>query len=196
MTALRIALEGLDGCGKSTLCSYLALHHLYDVLPTPLPELKPFRQAIDACLDPSPLARVSYYTANVHRAGDVAKAYVGRGDSIVLDRYWLSTRIYGEMQAPDFPYEAHEQIIAPVDFTFFLNVPLEERRRRMESRGHMEAHDRMTLNLDNAEKIREMYLKYGRNPINGQFVELNCDGLSVEEIAHLIHEHITLETLR
>ena len=100
------------------------------------------------------------------------------------------------MQAPDFPYEAHEQIMAPVDFTFFLNVPLEERRRRMDSRGHMEAHDRMTLNQENAEKIREMYLKYGRNPINGQFVELNCEGLSVEEIAHLIHEHITLETLR
>ena len=94
-TAFRIALEGLDGCGKSTLCSYLAIHYLYDVLPTPLPDLKPFRQAIDACLDPSPLARVSYYTANVHRAGDVARAHVGRGDSIVLDRYWLSTRVYG-----------------------------------------------------------------------------------------------------
>ena len=50
-----------------------------------------------------------------------------------------------------FSYEAHEQIIAPVDFTFFLNVPLEERRRRMESRGHIEAHDRMTLNQENAE---------------------------------------------
>ena len=43
---------------------------------TPLPDLKPFRQVIDACLDPSPLARVSYYTANVHRAGDVAKSHV------------------------------------------------------------------------------------------------------------------------
>ena len=63
-------------------------------------------------------------------------------------------------------------------------------------RGHIEAHDRMTLDTDNAQKIRDMYLQYGRNPINGQFVELDCDGLSVEEIAHLIHEHITLETLR
>lgn len=196
MTALRIALEGLDGCGKSTLCKHLASNYQYDVLPTPLPDLKPFRQVIDACLDPSPLARVSYYTANVHRAGDVAKSHVGSGGSIVLDRYWLSTRIYGEMQAPEFPYDAHEQILAPMDFTFFLHVPLEERRRRMQVRGHLEAHDRMTLDPDNARKIREMYLQYGRNPINGQFVDLNCGDVSVEEIAHLIHEHITLETLK
>ena len=195
MTALRIALEGLDGCGKSTLCTHLAANYQYDILPTPLPDLKPFRQVIDACLDPSPLARVSYYTANVHRAGDVAKSHViSRFNR--SHRYWLSTRIYGEMQAPEFPYDAHEQILAPMDFTFFLHVPLEERKRRMQLRGHLEAHDRMTLDTDNAQKIRDMYLLYGRNPINGQFVDLDCDGLSVEQIAHLIHEHITLETLK
>ena len=193
---MRIALEGLDGCGKSTLCAHLALQYQYEVLPTPLPELKPFRETIDQCLDPSPLARVSYYTANVHRAGDVAQSFVGNGNSIVLDRYWLSTRIYGAMQAPEFPYDAHEQILAPMDFTFFIHVPLEERRRRMLNRGHLEAHDRMTLNPDKAAIIHEMYRKFGRHPINGQFVDLDCSGLSVDEIANLIHEHITLETLR
>lgn len=196
MRAYRIALEGLDGCGKSTLCKHLASRYSYDVLPTPLPELKPFRKKIDACLDPSPLARIAYYTANVHRAGDLAKAYVDGSTSIVLDRYWLSTRIYGEMQAPQFPFEAHERIIAPMDFTFFIHVPLSERRRRMMERGQLEAHDRMTLDPDNSQKIREMYLKFGRNPINGQFVDLDCEGLSVDEIANLIHEHITQETLK
>jgi thymidylate kinase len=195
MTALRIALEGLDGCGKSTLCQYLASTYCYDVLPTPLPALKMFRETIDACLDPSPLARVAYYTANVHRAGDIAKEYVDHGHTIVLDRYWLSTRVYGAMQATEFPYDAHEKILAPMDFTFFLHVPLEERQRRMQSRSRLEAHDRMTLNPETAEKIRELYLDYGRNSIHGRFIDLDCAGLSVAQLADCIHQHLKQETL-
>jgi len=195
MKAYRIALEGLDGCGKSTVCTFLAEHYQYDVLPTPLPDLKPYRSKIDGCLDPTPLARVTYYTANVHRAGDIAKEYLGGTKSIVLDRYWLSTRVYGAMQAPNFPYQAHEEILSPMDFTFFLNVSLEERRRRLMSRTYLEAHDRMTLNAKNSEDILKLYRNFGRNPINGQFVDLECTDLSVQQIAELIHEHITLETL-
>jgi len=196
MNALRIAVEGLDGCGKSTLCRHLSENYQYDVLPTPLPDLKPFRETIDACLDPSPLARVSYYTANVHRAGDRAKEYVGGNTSIVLDRYWLSTRVYGEVQAPEFPYEAHEKVLEPMDFTFFLNIPLEERKKRLKNRGNLEAHDRMTLIPEKSVEICRLYRKFGQNDINGHFVELDCSELTLDEIVHLIHEHITLEAVK
>lgn len=195
MTGLRIVIEGLDGSGKTTLGNQLSQNNDFQFLPTPLPELKEYRAKIDQCLDPSPMARISYYTANVIRAGELAREQAQAGKTTIIDRYWLSTRVYGSLQESPYPFDAMEACIPPVDYTFFLFVPLANRRQRMKQRGHLEHHDRLTLNPLMAKRIQELYLNLGRHPLNGKYIELDCTYLSVSEIEQSILNHISKELL-
>ena len=193
MSARRIVIEGLDGSGKTTLINHLSKHNDFQVLSTPLAEIKGCRQKIDQCFDPSPMARISYYMANVIRAGDIAKEAIQDEQTVIIDRYWLSTRVYGTLQAPSFPFEAMETCIPPVDYTFFLFVPLHTRRNRMLKRGHLEKHDRLTLNPIMAKRIQELYRKFGEHPLNGKYIEIDCTYLSVTEIEQQILTHLSKE---
>jgi len=85
---LLIAIEGLDGTGKSTVACLLAKRLNGVVYATPPPEFVPIRKALDSSRSLS--ARFYYYLSSVCYAGAEASG-LREHSHVILDRYVSST---------------------------------------------------------------------------------------------------------
>jgi len=134
-----IVLEALDGVGKTTACKGLAAALGAEARNTPGEGLRPLRSKILAALGPDQAARAVFYAATVRAEGVKAQALAAAGRTVVMDRYWLSTRAYAIARGADLPWAALEGTLVPPTVTFLLHLDEDERRRRLDGRGCTEA---------------------------------------------------------
>lgn len=144
---LLIAVEGLDGCGKSTLARKLAEALGADFLRTPLDLDGTTRTAMEAHCARSALARMLFYSATVAAAAIDIRAVLATGRSVVVDRYWLSTVVYHRVMGAPCSLDEVSEHLPLADFTLFLHAPLEVRAERVRSRGQATDADRWSLQL-------------------------------------------------
>lgn len=160
MTApLFVALEALDGVGKTTLAHDLAERLGGVAMDTPGTELRACSPAVLAALGPHQAARCLFYGASVLVAGQRARELVDHGTSVVMDRYWLSTIAYARARAVELDLAGIERAIPPPDVTVLVTLDEGERQRRLGERGCTEA-DRETL----AEAFRARVLSEMTSP--------------------------------
>ena len=141
---LFIALEALDGVGKTTLASDLAARLSGVAMDTPGPKLRPLRSKVLAALGPHQAARCLFYAASVLVAGQRARAILQGGSSVVMDRYWLSTICYARARGVELDVTAIEAAVPVPDVTVLVTLDERERQRRLRDRGYTDA-DRETL---------------------------------------------------
>jgi thymidylate kinase len=178
-----IVLEGLDGCGKSTLLPLLARATGAVVIATPPIEWRAFRAQLDSSVADSPRARAALYAATVLLASDRARAALAVGRSVVIDRYWLSTLAYNEVDGLA-PLETG--LVRP-DVTAFLDVPTDERARRLCARGAgATPEDVRTLDPAFAFRLRELYLRLADHPLAGRMLIMDAAGRQPSELADLV----------
>lgn len=167
-----VVIEGLDGCGKSTVAQRLSYELGADLLTTPTAELRAVRPQFDAAFRQSPVAHSLACGATVVEAGARALQQVRVGRSVVIDRYWLSTLVY----APESlrPALAGIEALVPApDLTFYLHAPLPVRSERLGGRATVTGADRRTLDPTEDARLDARYRGLATHPLAGTTVALD-----------------------
>lgn len=138
-----VAIEGLDGVGKSTLVAALAAATGAAALAMPgVP--RPVAHAVFTSLGHDPTTRCLFHAACAHAIGEQARAIAAAGRPVIVDRYWLSSIAYARARGVLWDVSAVERQIPAPDVTLLLTIDEDERCRRLQARGPT-AVDRETM---------------------------------------------------
>jgi thymidylate kinase len=169
-----IAVEGLDGSGKSTFARVLAAALGADFMRTPHDLDADTRTAMEAHCARSTLARMLFYSATVAAAAVDIQAALTAGRSVVVDRYWLSTVAYHRVMGAPCVLDEVAGILPRAHCTVYLHAPLAVRALRVQARGLTTAADRWSLQPDPSRRIEDQYRSLARHRIVGRFLELDA----------------------
>jgi dTMP kinase len=140
--ALTVAIEGLPGCGKTTLIEKLVsdLHSRglkVEVFDIETAGHAPTLRAIVKDYPPDhPLRTIIFWALRIQQY-DSVEAAQGMADVVIADRFLGSTLVYNRYGA-NLPRSVVDWISRyfkhQPDITFFLDVPLEVAKRRKKSK--------------------------------------------------------------
>lgn len=130
-----IAIEGLDGVGKSTVVQRLAEHFCGHAMSTPGPALRECRSTVLQVFAEDELAKALFYTASVSSQGRQARRLVESGNWVFMDRYWDSTRAYAKARGVSADLDALGSALVQPDLTVLLILDEAERLARLTTRG-------------------------------------------------------------
>lgn len=99
------------------------------------------------------------YLASIASASREIHNLLLAGQSVVLDRYVLSTQVYAEFRGSTFGSDAAiSKILTPANLTVYLDAPLSVRRERVHSRSSIvSSADEETLSEQANFALREGY---------------------------------------
>jgi dTMP kinase len=180
-----IAVEGLDGTGKTTLSRQLATTLQAEWSTTPGIDIRHggLRELADMAFT-DPQARQLFYAAAVVQESARIAELLQQGRTVVVDRWWLTTWAYGQLRGDGLDLWAVEALVLPADVTLWVELPESERRRRLLARG-MTAADRQTLQTGTAARLKRLYRQGLGRPIAGQVVRLDVAGADAEAVCAL-----------
>lgn len=151
-----IAFDGLDGVGKTTLVQELAQYCGGIAMDTPGTELRPVTDKVLTALGNHQTARCLFYASSVLAAGCQARQLVEGGQTVFMDRYWLSTIAYARARGVTVNLSDLEAIVPSPDLTILLTLDETERQRRINSRS-LDSYDAETFGGEfRARVLREM----------------------------------------
>jgi dTMP kinase len=176
-----VALESLDGVGKTTLVHSLAkaLHAV--AMATPGPLLRPFMDSLLELVGDNQTARAALYASTVLREGSVARAQAAQGRWVVMDRYWLSTLAYARARGLTDDLSRLEASVCPPDVTLVLTLEENERVRRLRERSTFTSADAETLD----PRFRDMVMQEMLDPRRAErfgVITLDVTGLDPAQV--------------
>jgi thymidylate kinase len=147
-----IALEGLDGAGKSTLAKVLAKSLGAVLLCSPPKSMSDERARAERL---PPAQRRQFYWRGNEEAMRVATDHVFAGERVVVDRCFASTAAYEAAESGKVATLAGlpRRLAAP-DLVVFLGVSEAERSRRLRGRGVAQTAEEQRLDRDAAFRQR------------------------------------------
>jgi radical S-adenosyl methionine domain-containing protein 2 len=154
-----IAIEGIDGCGKSTTVAELAKLLDAAVVTNPPESMEEERAPADAL--PSAERRNWYLGAN-KRAIDESEDHRAAGRAVVMDRSVASTLAFAAAEAQK-PVESWPDRWPRPDLLVLLHVDEAERKRRIDNRGMVLTGEEQRLSADSAfrERVLAAYKEFG-----------------------------------
>ena len=179
-----VAIEGLDGVGKTALVKSLADHYAGKATNTPGPMLKPLSEPILAAFNDSPIAQCLFYAASVFAEGERARKIANGGGSVFIDRYWLSTIAYARARGISVDLSALESVVPVPDATVLLTLDESERLRRLDSRG-VTKEDVETFAPEFREIVLREMQRRGRPP-GMQPVAIDVTGMNQSEVMRAV----------
>jgi len=148
---LVVALEGLDGVGKSTLAADLA--HALGAESLAMPGLpRSVAHGVFLAIGDDPTSRCLFHASCAHALGLKAREFASRGRDVVIDRYWLSSVAYARARGVNISLDAVEHSIPAPDLTILVTLDEAERCRRLEIRGPTSV-DRETMADGFADRV-------------------------------------------
>lgn len=186
MTALFVAFEGIDGCGKSTQARRVAdragAHFTFEPGDSPLGAILRER-LLDASEPMSPETEALLMLADrSHHVASVIAPRVLRGERVVTDRFFGSTLAYqgsGRGIDLDTLERATELAVGPYrpDLTVLIDIPVAvaHRRRAPDRRDRFEA-----AGIDFHERVREGFLHLAQRYDNWVVIDGDCDLAAVD----------------
>lgn len=151
-----IVLEGIDGCGKSTIAKLLAKKLNVWSTKEPTPGLQKRIEAARSKL--SVLDMQKLYIADRIAHTNKIKAALVKGKTVICQRYALSTFAYGTAFGVSQKDLQHD-FLTP-DITFLLDLPAQEAMKRITMRKETKEFFEKKEKL---EKIRKAYLKLAKS---------------------------------
>lgn len=142
-----IALEGVDGSGKSTLCAVLAEKLGAIPYSTPPKKYLAFREQVDKNAPPE--EHYKFYRDGIYDASNEISAILANNGKIVSDRYWLSTYTYHQVMGVQVSTDDFRNIIMPT-ITVILSISNDVQIDRILRRGMTTGDRRM---LDQQQEI-------------------------------------------
>ena len=159
---ITIAVEGLDGSGKTTICNALAKTEKVKLLHTSIPKLLPdIRRIMNDNLKKYVPFRFMYYLCAQQMPQEHISNYLKEGNDVIFDRYIYSTlathlaldKLYNNNKNSEqikiLFYEAEKNFMTP-DLVIFLNIDRVMRLKRIEGRQNS--------NDDTNETLMDLYL--------------------------------------
>lgn len=187
-----IVFEGLDGSGKSTCAAGLARRLGAELLTTPSPPVRRYRDNLVSSLGGSQEAQQLFYLATVFAASVEVSALLREGRSVVLDRYFLSTQAYAAFRGSSLEVDSVGRLLQPADVTIYLDTPLATRKARLAKRG-ASAGDLETITTEADARLREEHFGRRQLKVVGHFLTIRGDVGSPQEV--LAETLDTLQTL-
>lgn len=174
-----IALEGVDGSGKSTLCAALA--EKLDAIPysTPPKKYLAFREQVDK--NASKEEHYRFYRDGIYDASNEIDAIITRNNKVVSDRYWLSTYTYHQVMGVAVSMDDFRHIIMPT-MTIILSLNNNVQIGRMLRRG-MTVGDRRML-----DQQQEIAMAFYQNVLKSDtpFLMIDTHHFSPKECVEII----------
>lgn len=164
-----IAVEGLDGVGKSTIVRLVAELTCAEALATPGADLEPVRRSLEPTFDAHPDARMLWYASTVMLASDRIRALRRAGRAVVVDRYFLSTLVYAELRGASLRLAEVERCLVTPHLTVYLHAPRAAREARMRTRSTNTVEDHRTLEPALDARLDDAFRRLGDRPIAGAF---------------------------
>lgn len=162
-----IALEGIDGSGKSTLIKFLyrflKMNTRKDILVTKSPGLKRIRELIEDKFITDPLTNFFLFCADRREEERKIRASLDRGEWVLSDRYSLSTHVYQKnvgQDALEFLGRIEDPEVKP--FYFLLDVEPETAYQRLserDSKSKFETLDKLRLYRNRYLELADYYPK-------------------------------------
>lgn len=178
-----VVFEGLDGTGKSTCAKKLAHSLGAEFMATPSEQLRPLRQKILDSFGSSQEAAQLFYLATVFDASRRVVNLMSSGQSVVLDRYYISTQAYAEFRGSSLTNDSMQEKLQPADFTIMLEAPLATRIERIKARGGSAA-DHETLTAEANSVLKKTHAQRSKLPVVGRLLSFDTSKRSVDEIVH------------
>lgn len=178
-----IVVEGLDGVGKSTTVRRVADLIGAEALATPGDDLELARRTLEPTFEEHPDARMLWYASTVMLASDRIHALRRAGRGVVVDRYLLSTLVYGELRGAGLGLAEVERSLEIPHLTVYLHAPRTVREQRIRGRRTATDEDRRTLDPAIDARLDESFRRLGERAVAGMFHPLLAVA-GPEEIAH------------
>ncbi len=185
-----IVFEGLDGSGKSTSAAQLAEQIGAELITTPSPGVRRYRDDLIASFGSSQEAKQLFYLATVFAASKQVSELLKQGRSVVLDRYFLSTQAYAAFRGSQLEVDDVQRLIRPADVTFYMDTSLATRITRLRCRGTSAA-DLETITADADSRLREEHLQRAHLDVVGHFVIVSGDAGSPRDVLERIVVELT-----
>lgn len=180
-----IVFEGLDGSGKSTCAAQLAEHLGAELMTTPSPRVRRYRDDLVESLGSSQEARQLFYLSTVFAASKEVSALLKQGRSVVLDRYFLSTQAYAAFRGSQLDVDHVQRLLCPADVTIYMDTSLATRVARLQRRGTSAA-DLETVTADADRQLRDQHLRRAHLDVVGRFVRVPGDHGSPRDVLDLV----------
>jgi radical S-adenosyl methionine domain-containing protein 2 len=161
-----VAIEGLDGSGKSTVVRELAAKMGAAVVTSPPAHMSADRAAADGL--PPAERRAWYWRAN-REAMKNATDHVFQGTPVVMDRCFATTAVYAaaELGRVATPGDVPRDVLRP-DIVFLLTVPEDARQERLRGRGSARTAEEDRLTADDAfrQRVLDGYVSLGAHHVD------------------------------
>lgn len=167
-----VAFEGLDGAGKTTLARMTAEALDAELMTTPSPDVRRYRDELIASFAGCQEAGQLFYLATVFAASAEIRARLAAGRSVVLDRYFLSTQAYAAFRGSTLAIDHLGELLVPADLTVFVHAPLDIRLARLAVRGATAA-DRETMAPAADARLRAEHEQRLDLPVVGRALRLD-----------------------
>ena len=184
-----IVIEGLDGTGKSTLAVKLAERLPAVCLRTPPDELQNIRETIDNTYCECGIATQLFYGSTVAYISDKIRSFISRGQSVVVDRYWLSTHVYARCRNDSVDLSVMVPKLQKPHMTVWLDLDDGVRQQRMQKRGKITDADRASI--QHHKKLREIYQQAFSLPLAGYVFEIDTGKLNPDQCADYVIQELT-----
>jgi thymidylate kinase len=179
-----IVIEGLDGVGKSTVTKALATAINAVVLTTPGDKFKGIRDQLEVIYHDNHQARQLFYMSTVVSISEQVRELISKGNHVIVDRYWLSTQVYHHWKSGHKHFEladVEKSLLVP-DVTLYLELPLEQRRKRLSARKGNTVEDNLTLTETVDTELHNLYIKHSSTGITGRWLRVDTSA----EIADIV----------
>lgn len=178
-----IAIEGIDGVGKTTCAKLLANRMQAFLYKTPSGAFERIRAEIEAIGDTQ--VRFAFYLASVFYASDEISSLVLH-QPVVCDRYIYTTIAYHRGLDVNLSYIDINGIpIIYPDFCFYLYAEEDVREKRISGRGISSPSDTFL------EKDKELQRKIHKEFLKFPVIQIDTSRLNPDEVC----EQITKEVL-
>jgi len=173
-----IALEGADGCGKTTLSEILAQRLGATRYSSPPKKYLKARKKIDESA--SNEERYQFYRDGIYDAHHEIMDLIENGEKVITDRYWLTTYTYHKIMGASASKEDFDSVIKP-DLTVILALSYDTQVKRMMHRGMSEADHR------DFEKQQEVARAFYNNALefNIPFIVIDTQFFSASQCADI-----------
>lgn len=187
-----IAIEGMDGVGKTTISKKLANDLKYIYVDKPLHYLLPGDEEV-AYLQLNSILRKMYdledpvIKAWMIGLGNLYSCRYFKNRNIILDRHLVSNYFWNGTQESDEVFKSIIKLIGTPDITILLYASLETRKHRLclRNKNDRDIYDSEIM-VEGYDKMKQFLEKF-----EIPYIQIDTDDKSEEEVYQLIIEKIS-----